>query len=370
MTAGRATMALLTLALLLTGCGAPPSPPPPAGCPAGGWDAALLWSSETEPAGEVVFTRGDRVAGRQALPYVGLEAAPTEGLYRTPTATWLKSNGNANRDRTHVVRYATDTCTAQAFAVTEPVLRSVSMAEDAFTTTNTLNGAAEVRRRTLDGTLTRETRFPGLTLTALAPAAGSLYALGTTMGSDADTAVLVELDAVSLDEKRRITLPDVAGSNTLIAQGDTLYYPQTVVHGPGNSEREGVRLGVVTLPDLTLSTVDLGVEAPDVLAPVGADLYIAHNFMNPGFRDTDDYDTLTRYSPARGTVDRFEVGRGLLTLAAHGDRLFVVNQTAQGTPTLTTYRLPDMEKVTTVEVPPPAGGHYYVAGILTPPEPA
>lgn len=127
-------------------------------------------------------------------------------------------------------------------------------------------------------------------------------------------------------------------------------------------------MGVVSLPDLALATVELGAEAPDVLAPTGNDLHIAHNSMNPGFRDTDQYDTLTRYGATGKTVDRFKGGRGLLTIAAHGGRLFVVNQTGQDSPTLTTYRLPDMTKVASVTVPRPAGGRPYVAGVLTPPD--
>lgn len=371
MTIKRGILALVATTTLLAGCGTLPSPGS-AGCPAGGWEAALLWSSETEPASEVAFVRGDQVVGRQQLPYQGLEASPAEGIFRVADGAWLKSNGNTTRDKTHVLRYATDTCSTRAFPVREQVVRAVSFDQDAFTTTNTVNGNAEVRRRTLDGKVTSEVRFPDITLSALQPRGDRLYALGSTMGRTTDQALLLELDAATLAEKRRLLLAGVSGSDVLVLSGDTLYYPHTVVlNGSENTAAEGTSLGAITLSDFRQSAVDLKSSAPDLVADAGDSLYIGHNFMNPGFRDTDEYRFVTRYTPASGRVDTFDVGRGLLTMALSGDHLLVVTRTGRGTPRLTTYQLPAMTPVSSVDVPRPGGtGHFYVAGLLTPPDAA
>ena len=59
----------------------------------------------------------------------------------------LVANGNADRDRTDILRFSTKTCDVVATRVTEPVVRALSPASDSFITTNTLNGAAEPRLR-------------------------------------------------------------------------------------------------------------------------------------------------------------------------------------------------------------------------------
>lgn len=364
----RGILALVATTMLLAGCGAPSTGS--VGCPAQGWDAALLWSSETEPNSEVAFVRGDRVVGRQQLPYQGLEASPAEGIFRVADDAWLKSNGNTRRDKTHLLRYATDTCSTMAFPVREQVVRAVSFDRDAFTTTNTVNGHAEVRRRSLDGNLTAEARFPDITLSVLQPRGDRLYALGSTMGRTPDQALLLELDAVSLAEKRRLLLAGIAGSDALTITGDTLYYPHTVIlNGPDHTEAEGNSLGAITLSDFRQSAVDLETAAPDLVVDAGDSLYIGHTFMNPGFRDTDEYRFVTRYTPTSGRVDTFDVGHGLVTMALSGDHLLVVTRTGRDTPRLTTYQLPAMTPLATVEVPQPTGtGYFYIAGLVTPPQ--
>ena len=371
MTIKRGILALVATTTLLAGCGTPPSPGS-AGCPAGGWEAAVLWSSETEPASEVAFVRGDRVVGRQPLPYQGLEASPAEGVFRVGHDAWLKSNGNTTRDRTHILRYATDTCSTQAFPVREQVVRAVSFDRDAFTTTNTVNGNAEVRRRSLDGKVMAEVRFPDITLTALQPRGDRLYALGSTMGRTPDQSLLLELDPATLAEKRRLLLAGVTTSDTMVITGNTLYHPHTVVlNAQDQAEAEGTTLGAITLTDFRQSAVDLKAAAPNLVVDAGDSLYIGHNFMNPGFRDTDEYRFVSRYTPATGRVDTFDVGRGLLTMALSGDRLLVVTQTSRDAPRLTTYQLPAMTPLSSVDVPRPGGtGYFYVAGLLTPPDAA
>jgi hypothetical protein len=353
---------------LLSGCGLSAASQPPAGCPAGGWDAALVWSSTSEPAGEITFLKGDQVVGRQSMPYQGLDPAPSDGAFRVGDAVWLKANGDVGRDKTHLLRYDTRTCSTRAYRVDEQVVRAVAADETGFVTTNTINGAAHVIRRDLEGKTVASVELADLTLTALLPVEGRLYALGATMGSDADVAVLLDLDPTTLAETRRATLVGVVGSDDLVVRGDKIYYPKTVVRAVTGSEAEGFAMGVVNLTDFTLSEIDLAVPAPDVVAAEGGALYTAHTFMNPGFRDTDAYRTVTRLDPDSGVVTSVEVGPGLLSIATRTDQLVAVNQAAGGEPTVTTYRLPDLAKVSSVSVPHPEGDHFYVASILTAPQ--
>jgi hypothetical protein len=363
----KSVLTVVSAIALLSGCGLSAASQPPAGCPAGGWDAALVWSSGTDPAGDIAFVRGGEVVGRQSLPFQGLDPAPSDGIFRTVGAAWLKSNGDTGRDRTTVLRYDTRACAAEGHRVDEQVIRAVIPHAEGFVTTNTVNGEARVIRRDGAGKVVATSAFPDLTVTALRENGDAVLALGSTMGTESDTAVLLELDGTTLKERRRVTLDGVVGSDDLVVRGDRLYYPKTVVRRtPGGAEVEGSALGVVTLSDLGQSEVDLGTPAPAVLAADELVIYVAHTFMNPSFRDPNEYHTVTRLDTATGAVQSFDAGPGLLSIAVRGDRLFAVNQVDRGTPTVTTYRLPDFTRIASATVPPPQGQYFYVAGLLAP----
>ena len=353
---------------LLSGCGLSAASQPSAGCPAEGWDAALVWSSTSDPAGEITFLKGDQIVGRQSVPYQGLDPAPADGAFRVGNDVWLKANGDVGRDKTHLLRYDTQACSARAHRVDEQVVRAVAADADGFVTTNTINGAAHVIRRDLEGRTVVTAEFAELTLTALLPVEGRLLALGATMGTDTDVAVLLELDPTSLAERRRVALDGVVGADDLVVQGDTLFYPKTVVRSGSGSEVEGSAMGVVSLTDLAQSEVDLGAPAPDVVAAEGGALYTAHTFMNPGFRDTNDYRTVSRLDQQTGDVQRVDVGAGLLSITTRGDSLIAVTQEDGKEPIVTTYQLPGLTKVSSVTIPHPKGDHFYVASLLASPQ--
>ena len=352
-----------TISIALCSCGSAPGATSTGPCPEG-WRAAVIFSTEDGAGSELAFVDGDRVIGRRTIPYRGLEASPTGIMPRLGDDVWLVANGNADRDRTDILRFSTKTCDVVATRVTEQVVRALSPASDSFITTNTLNGAAELRRRGPDGELLAENRIEQITLTVLVRYGQKVYALGSTMRGDNDQGILLELDAASLRLLRRTTLLDTLESGISAAIRDgKLFYGRAIVAG----DVEGRALGVVSLDDLHESTVALPHPAPFLLAETDDALYVGHTFMNPGFRPMTEYRHVSRYDLSTGAVTTTDVGGPLLSLQPTGQGLLVLSGDVGDAITLTTHGRPGLEPRSAVDVEvPTASGHHYAAGIVTP----
>ena len=352
---------------LLVGCGAP-SPEPvrvaTSGCPAGRWDAAIIWSSETASGSQLDYVDHDAVVASQTLPYLGIHPAPRGLSYSPGSGAWLPSNGNTTRDRTHVLHWSQTDCSLHAYRVSAQVIWSVTANDEAFYTTNTLNATAEVRRRTLDGQLSAEAHVPSTVLSNLTLDGDRLYAVGDTGEPGTEQTVLITFDATTLTEASRLILgPDSTPVSTLIHDG-TLYLPGGATNNPDGSGQEVSTVVTVDLATNTPHTIDLGADSPYLVTASERGLIFAHTFMNPTFRDMNAYGDVTLLDPQSGATSTLDLGPGLRGISVAGDTLLVLTREEGGPARLTRYALGDMSKRSTVEVAPPAGGHYYLSGIL------
>lgn len=367
MTVARRVVTALASAALLAGCGAPPTGPvelPTSGCPAEGWDAAVVWSSETAPASHVDYVSGERVVASAPLASQGLPAAPAEAPFRSGTDAWLPANGNTTRDKTHVLHWSETDCSTRAYRVDEQVIWSVVATDEAFYTTNTVNAEAHVRRRTMDGTLTHEVGIPFTVFSSLALDGDRLHAVGTMGDPGTEETVLVTFDAETLTEERRLVLgPSSLPVSTLVHDGE-LYLPAAATSNPDGSGQEVSTVLVVDLVSGTPRTIDLGVVSPYLVTGWGGGLVFAHTFMNPAFRDMDAYGDVTLLEPGSGETTTVDLGPALRQVVATGDDLLVLTQPGDGAARLTRYALPGMGELSSVEVPAPPGGRHYLSGIL------
>lgn len=311
-------------AVLLVGCGAPslgPTVASTSGCPTDGWDAAVIWSSESAPS-QLDYVRGDAVVDSRALPYQGLEPAPAEAPFRQGPDAWLVANGNTTRDSTHVLRWSQADWSTTAHRVDEQVIWSVVADDDAFYTTNTVNAEAQVRRRTPDGQLTGEARIPSTVFSSLALDGDRLHAVGSTGEPGTEQTVLITFDATTLAEENRVIL------------GPSSFPVSTLVH--------------------------------EVVAESTNYLTFAHTLLNPAFRAMDEYRAVTLFDPDSETLRTVVVGNGLRQIAVSGDDLLVLTQQGEDGPArLTRYALADMSERSAVYITPPSGGQHYLSGILT-----
>lgn len=343
---------------LTAACTSLPAPTPSGGCP-GGWDVGVVWSSQTAPASEIEFLSGETHVGRRTLAYQGLEAAPAGAPVVSGADVWLVANGNADRDKSTVLRYSTLTCAATPFAVPEQLVLAVAAGTDFFVTSNTANGAAEVRRRTASGTLTAETKVPGAMLTRLVVGSGVVYALGSDMESGGS--ILIEFDPATLAALRRVELAGTSDAVfAAVLRGDALYFPRTV----SREGAEGTELGKVGVGSLAQSAVALGRPAPLLMVEGGDALFIGHPFINPGFRPMSDYRSVSRYQPATGAVDAVDTGVGIQAMAWADGVLYVLGTGASGDTLLVARDASTLAPLWSTPVTSPGDGHHYVAALI------
>ncbi len=351
--------------LLASGCGVLPVPDRTDGpCPEG-WRAAVLWSTQNGTASTLSYVMADGTVEERSLPYIGFETAGAGTIERRGTDFVMVSNGDMNRDRTHIVTLS-ETCQVTAVEVDESVVLGVTTSPEAVFTTGWLNGAGWIHRHGRDGGTT-ELSLADITLSKPVAHDGRVYIFGM---SDTDGGpLLLVLDATSLEELDRIPLAPDTGEviNALVKDG-MLYHPFT---GPPDGSREGDSLGVIDLATLEQTAIRLEAPSPYLLTATDDALYIGHTFMNNGYRPMNEYVWVTRYTPSTGDAQTFDVGTapgvGITAIAASGTDLFVLG-TADDNAESATLLIHDTTTMATTAqavVPMPGGaGHHYVAGLI------
>lgn len=365
--AARRRLLVSASVLVLAGCGLIPAGGGSgvrAGCPADDWDAAVIWSSETARHSHLDYVHGDAVVGSETWPYRGLEPSPDAAPFRDGTDAWLHANGDAQRSSTHVLRWSQTDCSVQAFEVDEQAIWDVTADETAFYTTNTVDHVAQVHRRTTDGEIAGEAEVPMAVFSSLTLDGGQLHATGMLGEPGAEQTVLVTFDAETMQEQGRLLLgPASTPVSTLVHDGE-LYLPGGSVTNPDGSENE-VSTVVVADPGAgTSRTVELGVLSPFLVVASPRGPIFAHTYLNPAFRDMDDYDEVSVVDAGTGEVTTIGLRPGLRQIAVSGDELLVLTQQVEGAAQLTTYALSDLQEVSSVEIRPPEGGRHYLGGIL------
>src|SRR5665647_779749 len=135
----RTTAVTLTAMLTVTGCGVLPGPDQTDGpCP-DGWRAAVLWSTENGSGSTLSYVMADSSVKERNLPYLGFATSAVDTIERRGTDTVMVSNGNLDRDKTHIVTLSAS-CAVTGVEVDETLALGVATSADAVFTTGWLNG--------------------------------------------------------------------------------------------------------------------------------------------------------------------------------------------------------------------------------------
>lgn len=159
----------------------------------------MIWSTQTARSSRMDYVRDQGVAASRTLPFKGLEAALAEAPFRHGTNTWMVANGSVSYDSTHLLRYSQESCAVQGFEVDEPAIWGVVADDQAFYTTYAIDGAAHVRRRTMDGEIAAEAVVPETLLSGLALGGDRLYAVGPLGEAETERTVVITFDAATLE---------------------------------------------------------------------------------------------------------------------------------------------------------------------------
>lgn len=360
-------MAVLLAGLLLVPAGCTTPTAAPAGCRAGG-SAAVLWSTENGAQSEAVYVSAGNTITERAVPYLGFPAVPAPSRARHGSDLLLASNGSMDRDRTHLVTLSTHDCSVAANRVPEALLVAVEESETARFTANWVNGSGWIRRHDKNSGAVSQAAFPA-GIHHLVIHGDALYVFATD-DNDNDRPMLLVLDSSTLEQRANLRLHREAGAvKSAIVQGDVLYFPYA---GKGDgSSGEGTKLGAVNLRTHRVSAIPLTQRAPYVLVATDDAVYVLHTFLNPAFRPMADYVWLTRYRPATGSLESFDlgttVGMGVLDLAVSGDALWLLGSDGDDAAILASFDLASMEQRSRLRLTRPEGlGHRYLAGLVVP----
>lgn len=335
-----------------------------AGCPDEGWDAAVIWWTQTGRSSRMDYVLDQGVVASRTLPFKGLEVAPAEAPCRHGTDAWMVASGGVTYDSTDLLRFSQEDCAVQGFEVAEPAIWGVVADDQAFYTTNAIDGAAHVRRRTMDGEIAAEAVVPEALLSGLALEGDRLYAAGTLGEAETERTVLITFDAATLEELDRIELGDSRTPVSILVHQGTLYLPAGATSDPDGSGQEVSTVDVVDVDTGDADQLDLGVTSPYLVVGSGGRLVFAHTFMNASFRDMDAYGDVTVLDPATGETSTADVGPGLRQIAVVGEELLVLTQQGEGDARLTRYALADMSELSSAQIPVPEGGEHYLSGVI------
>ena len=121
-------------------------------------------------------------------------------------------------------------------------------------------------------------------------------------------------------------------------------------------------LGVVDQTTGEVGEIPLEQDIPYQVEQHNNQLYVAHTFLNPAYRDFSEYRYISRVTPSTGQVETFDVGPYLYRIAFSDGLLYVLHYDRE-TPTLDAYQPDTMKKLTTHTLEMPSGGHYYIGAI-------
>ncbi|WP_028707997.1 hypothetical protein, partial [Propionicicella superfundia] len=202
-----ATLMLTTACSVLPGLSGDLSTNGP--CP-DGWKAAVLWSTENGTASTIDYIKPDNTIAQQHLPWIGLTAGPGNLLDRRGDDLVTVTNGNMDRDKTHIVTLSTTACSLSAVQIPEPLVLGVGTSPDATFTTNGINGAGWVHRHDLDGKTTAEVDYPNVIPSKPVWHDGTLSVFAEELAEGEGTSgtpLLLVLDDRTMKERARLRLP-------------------------------------------------------------------------------------------------------------------------------------------------------------------
>jgi hypothetical protein len=114
------------------------------------------------------------------------------------------------------------------------------------------------------------------------------------------------------------------------------------------------RLLIVDQENLSAHTLELGEPSPFYVRSIGDLVYVAHTFLNSGFRALSDYRSISVVNSLDETVTTHELPAGVSRFDVNATTLAVIGELADASPILHTYALPDFTPVLTVRLEAPA----------------
>ena len=355
-----------------------------AGCVGGGEErgdcsrgVAVLWSSETaSPSWVELWTAEGRQARIKADVQGIKETAESSGATPSP---WFMANGNTVHDKSSIGRLDRTDCSVHISELAEAgVLNFADLAGHPVVSYVEGFDNSWMDAYSPEGTWEAVYLMGNASPSALTVSDDSL--LTFTMARDPDAIPgqgPVELRAFvgqpgSLAPAEPLNLSEPLGWPPIEGNvGDATVLDGKVYFALPAFENQDVEppiketlttLGVIDQATGEVGRIQLEQDMPYQVEQHNGQLYVAHTFLNPAYRDFTEYRYISRITPATGQVETFDVGP-LLHQIAFSDGLLYVLHYDGGEPSLDVYEPESMRKLATHALPRPTGGHYYIGAI-------
>ncbi|BCR82375.1 hypothetical protein [Arachnia rubra] len=338
---------------------------------------AVLWSSETAfPSWVEIWTTGGRQAKIRADVQGIHKVAEFSGATPSP---WFSTTGNTVHDKSSIGRLNRSDCSVQITQLKETApFDFADVAGHPAVSYLREIGNTEVDVYSPEGTRQGSYRTGNAEPSQLAVSGSDLLAFTTTMTRDATPPQgPVELQTISgppenLTLSNRVNLskafdwPSIDGS-----VGDATVLDGKVYFALPTLENQDVEpmldlklttLGVVDQASGRVDQIQLEHDMPYQVEQHNGQIYVAHTFINPAYRDFSEYRYISRITPETGKVETFDVGP-LLREIAFSDGLLHVLHYDRENPVLEIYQPETMQKLATHHLQTPTGDYYYIGAI-------
>ncbi|MDR1430893.1 MAG: hypothetical protein LBI99_02095 [Propionibacteriaceae bacterium] len=331
---------------IMAGCS--PSAPQDV-CPSE-FTAAVIWSSPTSRNSAVQFFNGDQRVGEVHIRVQGLSVTDQTPLHNSGEVTTF-ATGSANYDQSNIVTISLPTCRVVLTRLDEDATFNLASLSDGYLSISNLNRASYLRKYAtgVSGTAS-ETAYEGDFITTAVADKEHVYAETANMQSGEVSIIIAR--SGDLTETGRIALPFVPLEETeesIVLSAGKLVLP--ISH---NGDSEDTRLAVVDLATGSSHPIDLKSPSPFYVRAVGDTVYVAHTFMNPGFRPLSQYRHISVVNMADESVTGHDLQSGISRFDVSDHMMAVLGEDSDETSILHTYELPGFRPLVNMRLAPPA----------------
>lgn len=154
----------------------------------------------------------------------------------------------------------------------------------------------------------------------------------------------------------------VATTGEVAARGETIYVGELFTHDDVDTSS---RILEINLENQTVNEFDSGTPLPMLLRTQNNSLYIGHSFINPAVKDMWDYREFTITNLATGESSQHVLDEGIIQFEVLGDALYVLGEASPDEYQISTYRLPEVTRVSSLALQRPTGrGYVYMSGFF------
>jgi len=355
------SLTLVCVCALVAGCTSTVFTPDT--CPSE-YTAAVVWTSRTDSASAIQFFSDDDLIAEIPINVQEVGWTDDAPIHHDGKIGFL-SIGNGWLKDGRLVTMSLATCQITLTKIDEPLI-NIASSSDGFLTVGNLNGSSYIHKFFDDGTKPVTASFESEYITAIQATDDYVFALSDNVVLN--SVALLVIRSSDLSEVDRVSLPMMATGET--SSSMTYSAGKLIIPMPVHEDKEARQLIIIDQNDLSVHTLQLDAPSPFYVRSVGDTVYVAHTFMNSGFRDLSQYNRISVVNMADETSTTHELPASVSRFDVNPTTLAVLGPpTDDGTAVLHTYTLPNFDPLVSIKLKAPSSVPNPFAATLFLPQP-